>query len=70
MRRTIITQIQPAIHISRRSSGVLRPVTAVLGGLTTAITARRARTRIDQQVPFDVELHVVPPFGTFAPRSF
>jgi hypothetical protein len=69
-RRTIITQIQQAIHISGRSSSVLRPVTAVLGGLTTAITARRTRTRIDQHVPFDVELHVVPPFGTFVARSF
>ncbi len=65
-----MSQIQQAIQLSSRPTGVVDPITAVLRAMSTAITARRTPTRGDEHVPFDVELHMAPPFGSFDARSF
>ena len=65
-----MSQIQQAIQVSGRPTGVVHPITAVLRAMSTAITARRTPTRGPEHVPFDVELHMAPPFGSSDPRSF
>ena len=65
-----MSQIQQAIQVSGRPTGVVHPITAVLRAMSTAITARRTPTRGHEHVPFDVELHMAPPFGSIDARSF
>ena len=65
-----MSQIQQAIQVSGRPAGVVHPITAVLRAVSTAITARRTRTRGHKHVAFDVELHMAPPFGSSDARSF
>lgn len=64
-----MSQIQHAIEVSGRPTGVVHPLRAVLRAMSTAVTARRTATRGHQHLPFDVELHTAPPFGSRDARS-
>ena len=63
-----MTQNQQAILIRRRQSGVAQSVKAALRAMST--TSSSKRTPVGGHVPFDVELHQVPPFGTLVGRPF
>jgi hypothetical protein len=51
-----------------RESGVVRTVKAALRAMFTASSSKR--TRVGDYVPFDAELHQVPPFSTLFVRPF
>jgi hypothetical protein len=51
-----------------RESGVVRTVKTALRAMFTASSAKR--TRVGNDVPFDAELHQVPPFSTLFVRPF
>jgi hypothetical protein len=65
-----LSQIQQAIQVSGRPTRVGHPITDLFRAMSTAITARRTPTRGEEPVPFDVELHMAPPFGSSDSRSF
>ena len=62
-----MTQNLQTVQI-RRQSGVVHTVKAALRAMSTASSAKR--TRVGEHVPFDAELHQVPPFGTLFVRPF
>jgi hypothetical protein len=62
-----MTQNLQTVQI-RPQSGVVRTVKAALRAMSTASSSKR--TRVGGHVPFDVELHQVPPFGTLFVRPF
>jgi hypothetical protein len=63
-----MTQNLQAIQIRGRQSGVVRSVKATLRAMSTVFSSKR--TPVGGHVPFDVELHLVPPFGTLVGRPF
>jgi hypothetical protein len=64
-----MTQNQQAIRIGRRQSGVVQSVKAAFRSMSTASSSSK-RTTVGGHVPFDVELHQVPPFATLVGRPF
>jgi hypothetical protein len=63
-----MTQNLQAFQI-RRPSGVVRTVKKAIRALSAA-TSSSARTTVGGYVPFDAELHQVPPFATLVGRPF
>jgi hypothetical protein len=52
----------------RPESGVVRTVKKAIRAMSTASSAKR--TTVGGYVPFDAELHQVPPFATLVGRPF